>query len=389
MISKLLQFKFAVKDDTAATFKKLNANLAGVQTRLGGIKTALAGAVGAAGFGIMAKNAVETADKIHKLNLRIGATPEALSQLAYAAGQSGVPVNTLAMAMQRATRRIAEAAEGTGEASGALEELGLEAGELREMRPEEQLSVLADAMQGLATDADKVRVAAKLFDSEGVMMLQMLKGGSIAIDEMRQKADDLGLTLSQDNVDAAAAFGDSMDNIKNIMQAIVTQITIAVAPAMTQVADKFTDWYKANKDLIKQNAVAVFERLKVTLENLWPVAKTVAEWIYKVADAAAKAAAAVANWIDRNTLSDQRRNQIIDEAWGGGGGNQANTPAPGSAAAVAAAGGGAGFTGADAEAWAFGNGGGGTTIVNNLNGQYSRSDLAQMNADQARIDARQ
>lgn len=385
MTTKLLAFKFTASDKTAGAFRKVNANLSGINTRLVSMKGALAGALGAAGFGVMAKNALDTADKIHKMNLRLGSTPEALSQLAHAAALSGVPVNTLTMAMQRATRRIAEAAEDTGEARGALEELGLVADELRNMKPEEQLNVMADAMQGLSTDADRVRIAAKLFDSEGVQMIQMLKGGSAALMEMRDQADDLGMTLSQTDVEAAAGFNDSMQKIKSVMQAIVTQISIGVAPALTAMAEKMVDWYKANRQIITQNALGMFERLKTTLDTLWPVAKTVAQWIYKIADAAAKAAAAIANWIDANSLSGERRNAIIDQAWNGGG-SSAAAPAPTGAAAIAAAGGGAGFTGQDAADFAFGSG---ATIVNNYNGQYSRGDIVAISAEQARAEARQ
>lgn len=389
MISKLLEFKFKVKDDTAASFKKLNANLSGVGTRLGSIKAGIAGAVGAAGLGLMAKNAIDTADKIHKLNLRLGAAPEALSQLAYAAERSGVPVNTMTMAMQRMVRRISEAADGSGEAQGALEELGLEAGELNQLKPAEQLNVIADAMDGLAGDAEQVRIAMRLFDSEGVQMVQMLKGGSEALMKMRQAADDLGLTLDETDVGAAAAFSDSMKDIRSVMQAITTELTIGVAPALTKVSNTFVEWYKINRDLISQNAAEVFERLRVTISTVWPHAKQLAEWLYKIVDAAAKAAAAITVWAESRTLSSERRNQIIDNAWNGGGQAADNGPAPGTAAYIAAQGGGQGFTGQDAADFAFGANGGGATIVNNFNGQMSRSDFAAVTTEQARTAARQ
>lgn len=389
MVSKLLEFKFKVKDDTAASFKKLNTNLSGIGARLGGIRTGIAGAFGAAGFGLMAKKAVDTADKIHKLNLRLGASPEALSQLAYAAERSGVPVNTMTMAMQRMVRRISEAADGSGEAQGALEELGLEAGELNQLKPAEQLNVIADAMDGLAGDAEQVRIAMRLFDSEGVQMVQMLKGGSVELMKLRQNADDLGLTLDEVDVGAAASFKDSMTDIKSVMQAITTEITIGLAPSLTKVANTFVDWYKINRDLISQNAAAVFERLKITLSTVWPYAKQLAEWLYKVVDASAKAAAAVAVFLERRTMSDEHRNQIIDNAWSGGGQAAASQPAPGTAAYVAAQGGGSGFTGQDAADFAFGTGGGGATIVNNFNGQMSRSDYAAVTNEQTRMQSRQ
>jgi hypothetical protein len=387
MATQALNFPITAENKTARVFSKIKGDIGGITSKLGGMKSALVGMVAAAGFGVMAKNVLDTADKIHKLNIRLGATPEALSELRHAAGLSGVSFEALTMSMQRGSRRIAEAAQGTGAAAGALEELGLDAGELAKLKPEDQLNAIADGMQGVSQDSDKVRLAMAIFGREGVSLLQMMTKGSAGLQEMRKHAADLGLTLSQDDVDAAAGFNDSLSDLKGVFEAIVTQITIGVAPALTTAAEKMTDWYVANKDMIRQNAAAVFNQLKITFDTLWPVIKSTAEWFYKIVDAAAKAAAAVAVFFERRTLSDERRNSIIDEAWNGGG--QASAPAPGSAAAIAAAGGGEGFTGADAEAWTFGQGGGGATIVNNFNGQYSRNDVANIAADQARAETRQ
>ena len=76
----------------------------------------------------------------------------------------------------------------------------------------------------------------------------------------REVARDLGLTMSQDDVDAAAAFNDSLENLRDIFEAIVTDITVAIAPAFTDAANAMTEWYKANKDWIKTKVVDVFEQ---------------------------------------------------------------------------------------------------------------------------------
>lgn len=388
MATKALNFPITAENKTARVFAKIKGDIGGVTSKIGGMKTALIGMLGAAGFGVMAKGVLDTADKIHKLNLRLGVTPEALSELRHAADLSGVSFKSLTLGLQRANRRISDAAQGTGPAAAALEELGLNASELVNLKPEEQLNAIADAMLGVENQSDKVRLAFKLFDAEGVSLLQMMGQGSEGLKQMRKDAADLGLTMSQDDVDAAAAFNDSLENLRDVFEAIVTDITIGVAPAMTDAANAMVDWYKANKDMIQQNAAAVFMRLKSTFDVLWPVLKTTAEYFYKIIDTAAKAAAAVTVFFERRTLGNEKRNAIIDQAWGGGG-QASSAPAPGSAAAIAAAGGGEGFTGGDAEAWNFGQGGGGATIVNNFNGQYSRQDVANIATEQARAETRQ
>ena len=125
--------------------------------------SAMFGVAGAAGFVAFGKNAIEAGDNIHKLNLRLGMSTESLSQLEHAADLSGIKFETLTMGLQRMTRRVAEAAQGTGEAKGALEELGLSAQYLAGLAPERQFELIADAMLGVTNQSDKVRLAMKLF----------------------------------------------------------------------------------------------------------------------------------------------------------------------------------------------------------------------------------
>jgi methyl-accepting chemotaxis protein len=134
----------------------------------------------------------EEIDKVAKMSARIGISTEALSELQYVAERSGVSVQSLGTALQRMVRRISEAAKGTGEAKNAIKELGLDAQQLAQLAPDQQFMAIAQAMEQVATQGDKVRLAMKLWDTEGVALLQTLKGGAQAVEELRQRARDLG-----------------------------------------------------------------------------------------------------------------------------------------------------------------------------------------------------
>ena len=95
------------------------------------------------------------------------------------------------MGLQRFVRRTAEASRGTGEALNALRELRLDATKLVTMDLSAQMGLVAEAFSNVKTEADKVRLAQKLFDSEGVALVGTLKQGSAALDDMRKEAEDL------------------------------------------------------------------------------------------------------------------------------------------------------------------------------------------------------
>ena len=139
-------------------------------------------------FGAAGDSIAKTADKL-------GLGVVELQRLQYAAKLAGIPIRTFDMAFQRFTRRTAEAAAGTGEARGALRFLGIELKTTEgRLRPAGiLLEEVAEAMAKIEDPALRVRVAFKLFDSEGVSMVNMLLKGSKAIRDAGDEAERFGV----------------------------------------------------------------------------------------------------------------------------------------------------------------------------------------------------
>ena len=224
------------------TSKALSSASAGVR-RVGGAvlsaKTAIVGLVGAAGFGALIKQGLAAGDSLAKTADKIGVTTEALAGMRHAAELTGVSTETMDMALQRFTRRASEAAIGTGEAQGALKELGINAEELVKLPLDKQMEVVADSMSGLSTQSDRVRIAMKLFDSEGVALVNTLGGGSDALREMIAEADHLGLALSRTDTAQIEAANDAFTRAKGVLTGLTNQFTVAFAPVLETIANSF------------------------------------------------------------------------------------------------------------------------------------------------------
>jgi hypothetical protein len=141
------------------------------------------------------------------------------------------------MALQRFTRRAAEAAKGTGEAKGALRELGIDAESLVRLPLDDQMNIVAEAMSGVETQSDRVRLAMKLFDSEGVALVNTLGGGADALKAMTEEAEHLGLTLSRTDTAQMEAANDAITRLKGVFEGLTNQLGLAFAPIITFVAD--------------------------------------------------------------------------------------------------------------------------------------------------------
>jgi len=188
---------------------------------------------------------VDFADQLQKTNLRIGASTEALSEYNYVAQLSGVQFNQLTTAWQRQSRRIAQAAENTGEAQDALATLNLDAAALAQLSPEEQFEQIAEAMGGVASEARRVALAQKIWDSEGVALLQVVNQGADAIETMREEARRLGLTISQDTAEAMAGLNDEVTRLQAVGTGLSRQILAELVPAMTAGLQTTSDWIDA------------------------------------------------------------------------------------------------------------------------------------------------
>jgi hypothetical protein len=227
-------------DKTKPAFGAVGKALKGVTASIFSMRTALVGVAGVAGFGYLIKSSLNATDTLSKTANKIGTTTEALGGLRYAAEITGVATNTMDMALQRFTRRTAEAAKGMGEAKGAIKELGLNAQELNKMPLDQRMIALADAFGKVDNESDQLRLAFKLFDSEGAALVNTLALGSDGLKELLGEAKLLGLTMSTAAAQGVEKANDSITKLLSLGKGLRDQFSAALAPAIETMVKAFT-----------------------------------------------------------------------------------------------------------------------------------------------------
>jgi hypothetical protein len=231
-----------------------------------------AAAVGAAGmlYG-MAKSVADTGDKAAKTADKLGVQIEALQELRYAAELSGIAQNNFDTGLQRMTRRAAEAAEGTGVAKDAFKELGVVLKD-SQGRVRKSEAILADIAEGMAKVEDpsrRVALAFKLFDTEGVSMVNMLRNGKDALAAMRTEARALGFVIGEEDARNAEQFNDNLLRTKLIITGVRNEVGARFLPVLSELMVRFRQWIGANRHVIKSG-------LEKTLRG----AVTLLGWLY-------------------------------------------------------------------------------------------------------------
>ncbi len=245
-------------DKTKKGFGSATKGLKAVAGSVFNLRNALIGVAGAAGFGLLVRSSLNATDSLAKTAAKIGTTTEALGALRYAADLTGVSTQTMDMALQRFTRRTAEAAAGTGEAKGAIKELGINAQELNRMPLDKRMIVLADAFEGVKNESDRLRLAFKLFDSEGAALVNTLSQGSDGLKEMLGEAKLLGLTMSSTAAKGVEDTVDSLTKLKSLFKGVTDQTVAAFAPAIKMIVVRFTNFLQ--RSIEAKGGVEAFAR---------------------------------------------------------------------------------------------------------------------------------
>lgn len=202
---------------------------------------AAVGVAAAAGLAAMYTATAQSIDQQAKFADKIGISTEALAGLQYAGELTGVSANTLNMGLQRMTRRVAEAANGTGEAVQALDQLGLSAQQLNQMSPDEQFKAIAAAMGDVEGRSEQVRLAFKLFDSEGVALLNTLDAGVDGLAAMQGEAEMLGIAMSRVDAAKIEQANDAFYKVGLTGKGVAQSFTAELAPIVQGLSQAFVD----------------------------------------------------------------------------------------------------------------------------------------------------
>lgn len=235
------------KDKTAAAFKSVGNSAAAATVKIAKIGAAFATAGVAAGVALT-KMSMQNVDALAKVSDRLGIATQSLAGLQHAANLAGVENATLEKSLVKLAVGVSDAADGTGIAKDAFIELGLSAALLEKMPIDQQMLKVADAMQGVELQADKVRLATELFGARGVSVLNMLGGGSKNLVEMAKEADHLGIAINRVDAAKIELANDAVERAKGVFTGLGNQLATSFSPLIMTVANSFRQAALDNED---------------------------------------------------------------------------------------------------------------------------------------------
>ena len=250
---------FADDSQLKKTLLGLRSTVGAAMSGIGKVGMAVGGAAIASGVGLVASGFTAAAASVWRfvdagaglqdVADRTGASTEALSQLRYAAEQSGSNLEAVEKGMRKLGDVTTQAAGGSKSAAAALESVGLSASQLMSMSVEDRFLAVAEGISKIEDPAAQASVAMDLLGKSGADLVPMMADGAKGIAALMAEADQLGMTITGPQAEAAAAFDDSWQRLLATLRNAGNVIAVAVIPYITQAMDLFAAAWPAVMNL--------------------------------------------------------------------------------------------------------------------------------------------
>ncbi len=192
--------------------------------------TALAAAATA-----MIRSGLSVIDNQAKLAASLDTTVASIQVLERAGDLAGVSMGQVEQAAMQLTRRLSQAAAGTGPATEALRRLRLSAEELRALPLDERIALIQDRLAQLVPEAERASVAAQLFGDRAALVFTRIDSATLR--QATQDVRDFGVVVSDQDAAQIERTNDALSRLGLIWRGLANQLAVAAAPALEAVAD--------------------------------------------------------------------------------------------------------------------------------------------------------
>jgi len=275
---------FVDTDEAEKSISKTDKKAQGLgSTLVKGIGTAAKWGAALAGGAAIAAGAAfkaagkfaETTDRIDKMSQRLGLSRKGFQEWDFVLSQAGISIDSMQSGMKSLSQRMDQSLKGVGLGAELFDQLGVSVkdanGEVRNQQDIFEESILA--LQNMEDGVEKASLAQKLFGRSGQELLPLLNSQAGSIDELKQQAQELGLILGDDAVDAGVVFTDTMDKLKRAGQAVFTSLVTNLMPTV----QGFVDLIIANMPVVQQVMGVAMSVMEAALDLVVPILENLIE----------------------------------------------------------------------------------------------------------------
>ena len=270
MANKKIKFVLEAVNKTKAQFDKVTRQLntlknagAGVAKAMIGVTVAIAAT--AVDFGAVVKKSFEFIDAIGKTATRTGLATSTIQAFSLAALESGTTIEGGNKALEKFARSVGDAQRGLKTTRDIFKALNVELVDQNGnyKTTDQLLEETAKGISGLNSQTEKATALANLFGRQGILLTNALEDlGKRGLKGFTDRAEELGLVLSDKSIRAVEVFNDKVSVIGLQLQTIKAQIMVGFLPVFEELRQTI-----ANKISAIKNDFGGFDKLAVDVVN--------------------------------------------------------------------------------------------------------------------------
>lgn len=183
--------------------------------------------------------AASKADDLNTLAAKTGLSTEELQKMEYAAHFVDVEVETMTGSMAKLVNNMDNARKGSGAAYEAFSRLGIKItdnnGELRNSN--EVYYEVIDALGKVYNATERDALAMDIFGKSAQDLNPLIKAGSEQLRAYGAEAEAAGIIMSQETLDGANQFHDSLERLKLMLEGAATSAAALAAGGLTDLLE--------------------------------------------------------------------------------------------------------------------------------------------------------
>lgn len=250
-------------DKVSAPLKKIQGNtdklrdkmskLTSGLKKVGGALTVVGATVGVVGGAILrgANQVAEMGDRIDKMSQKIGMSRKAFQEWDYIMSQNGGNVETLQMGFKTLVTQIEGVQKGSKDSIKAFSDLGVQVkdnnGKFRSA--DDIFNDTVRSLQKIENPTQKMILANRLFGRSAAELRPLLNQEAQAVDDLRSKANSMGLIISDEDVANSVKFKDTMDTFTRFFQAKFATVMMKLMPEFSKALEDIMAFGKENQEV--------------------------------------------------------------------------------------------------------------------------------------------
>ena len=267
----------SLKDGLAAGAKAAAAGIAAMTAAAAATAAAIINAAGAA---------AEYGDNIDKMSQKLGMSTDAYQEWDFIMQHSGSDIDKMSTSMKKLAESVQDPSK---DAAAAFNKLGTNVETLREMSEEEIFETVISGLQDLESGTERTALATTLLGKSAMDLGALLNMSAEETESMRKEVHKLGGVMSEDAVKTAAAYQDSLQNMKTAIGGVTREIGGSFMPSMIQMMNSVAQIASGNMDAIEGLELGLDNFLKNLEETADDLADTADQFLPIIVDAIMRA----------------------------------------------------------------------------------------------------